>query len=322
MPDDIEVVDRDELLVVVDGAGEEQFVVFSAVECTSDDIEIHLLRQGGCFVVDRQLVLIDATAHSGLGADMQQLRREPVGNVHHCGRLDARFAQGFEDVAPCFGFELAFKEVLFAGESPLRLPRGGGEISAIVGRTMHHEFALQELQTHIRRAEVAGDADQVVQFGTVAIDDVFGCRHAEASDGDRQSGHGGAGVSADKIDVIPFAGKADAGIERLDVFYRETLGDTERDGDLGRCAVHGVDVREIDHRRLVSKVLEGHVFQVKMNAFEQHVGRHEDALGAEVHDRAVVAHAFFGGRLDVFEILCQMFDESKLTVFRDFSHES
>ena len=43
VPDDIEVVHGDEFLVVVERTGEEEFVVFSAVEGARDDIEVHLL---------------------------------------------------------------------------------------------------------------------------------------------------------------------------------------------------------------------------------------------------------------------------------------
>ena len=40
----IHIVKRDEFLVVVDVAGEEQFVVFSPVECAGDDVEVHLFQ--------------------------------------------------------------------------------------------------------------------------------------------------------------------------------------------------------------------------------------------------------------------------------------
>ena len=57
-----------------------------------------------------------------------------------------------------------------------------------------------------------------------------------------------------------------------------------------------------------------------MHALEEHVGCHEHFFCAEIHDGTIVSDGFLRRRLDRFEVFCQMFDESELTVFRDFSH--
>ena len=41
MPDDIQVVNRNEFLVVVDIAGKEQFVILSAIEGARNNVQIH-----------------------------------------------------------------------------------------------------------------------------------------------------------------------------------------------------------------------------------------------------------------------------------------
>ena len=62
MADDIQVLYRDQFLIVVQRAGEEQFIVLTAIECTGDDIQVHLLRQSRSLEVYRQFVFVDAAS--------------------------------------------------------------------------------------------------------------------------------------------------------------------------------------------------------------------------------------------------------------------
>ena len=53
MPDDIDIVNRDEFLVVGERAGEEQFVVLSAVEGAGNDVQVHLLGECSRLIINR-----------------------------------------------------------------------------------------------------------------------------------------------------------------------------------------------------------------------------------------------------------------------------
>ena len=50
--DDIDIVNGDEFLVVGERAGEEQFVVLSAVEGAGNDVQVHLLGERGCLIIN------------------------------------------------------------------------------------------------------------------------------------------------------------------------------------------------------------------------------------------------------------------------------
>ena len=57
---------------------------------------------------------------------------------------------------------------------------------------------------------------------------------------------GSGGVSSHDVNIIFFASQADTGIEFLHVFYTETLGYTQGNGNLLRCAVHGIDIEDYE----------------------------------------------------------------------------
>ena len=107
--------------------------------------------------------------------------------------------------------------------------------------------------------------------------------------------------------------QTNATIERLDVLHRETLADTQTHRNLRRSAVHRVDIREVDHGRFVTQVLERHVLEVKMNAFQQHICRHQHFLAAEIHDSAVVSDTFLRAGLYGLEVFGKMLDQTELT---------
>ena len=49
---------------------EEEFIVFTAIECSSDEVHIELLRHDGGLIVDRDTILIQAATYTGSLADM------------------------------------------------------------------------------------------------------------------------------------------------------------------------------------------------------------------------------------------------------------
>ena len=142
---------------------------------------------------------------------------------------------------------------------------------------MNEPLSFQQLQAHVCRTQVTADANQVVELGAVAIDDILLLRHAQTGDRDGQAGHRRAGVAAHDVHVVTLARQADTAEQRLDVLHRETLADAERNSYLSRRTIHRVDVREIDHGGLVAQVLQRHIFQIEMNALQQHIRRHQDA---------------------------------------------
>ena len=191
MADDIDIIQRNEFLVVVDIAGEEEFIILAAIECTSDDVQIHLFRESNRLVVDRQFVLVDIAAYFGLCADMEEFGGESVGDIHHSRRMDACFAERTDYIHASFWFELSFEQVFASLErlmdTIVMLVRLGEVV--VLRRAEDLQFALKELQSEIRRAEIACDANEVADLGAVAIDDIFLVRDPKAGDSDGQSVH-------------------------------------------------------------------------------------------------------------------------------------
>jgi len=320
--DDIDVVEGDELLVVVDVAGEEEFVILAAVESASDDIEVHLV--GKCYrlVIDGEFVLVDVAADLGLRAYMEEFGRESVGDIHHGRGFDARLAQLLDDIDACLGFELALKEVFTTLEllvDGIVVLVGFAEI-VVAGGTEDLQLALQELESEIRRAEVACDADEVVGFGTVAVDDILFVGYAEAGDGNGQTVHRGAGVTADEVDMIMFAREARAYVELLQILNRETRGYTQTDGDLRGGSVHGADIRNVDRHGFVTQMAQGHVLKVEMDTLDQEVGGDEGTFATMVEHRRVVAYGIDSGWLAGFQVAREVTDKTELTEFGDGCH--
>lgn len=73
VPDDIDIIEWHEFLVVMDIAGEEQLIILSSVECAGDDVQVHLLGECSRLVVNGQFVLVDITAYLRLRADVEEL---------------------------------------------------------------------------------------------------------------------------------------------------------------------------------------------------------------------------------------------------------
>ena len=293
---DVDVVKGNEFLVVVDVAGEEELIVFAAVECAGDDIEVHLFGKRRSLVVDRQFVLVDIAPYPGLRADVEELGRQPVGNVHHGGGFDAGFAECFDDVDARFGFQLTFEEVLTSFEllvDSIVVLLGFAEVAMLRGAE-DLKFAFEELEPEIRRAEVAGDADEIADLGALAIDDIVVVSYAETGDGDRKTVHRGAGVAADEVDIIMFARDAHTRVELFDILDREPRRYTQAYGDLRWRSVHGADVGDIDRHGFVAEVTERDVLQVEMNTFEQQIGGNERAFALMVEHSGVIAYGIDG----------------------------
>ena len=176
MPDEFDTVDLLYLLVVADGDGEQQFVILAAIEGTGGDIHIHLLCHHGRLVVDWDVFLVDVASHARLLADMQEFGGETVADIHHRGGTDARLTEFLDDVATSLGLQLALQQVFLAAKIWLEMCQFfEGTFVSTLFRIFHllvvdRLFALQQLESHVGSTEIAGNADKVGVFGTVAID--------------------------------------------------------------------------------------------------------------------------------------------------------
>ena len=186
--DKLDVFQLLNLLVVANGNGEHQFVVFATVQGAGSDVHVHLFSHHGGLVVDRQLLLKDAAADARLFADVQQFAAEAVADVHHGGGADAGLAQPLDDVATGFRLQLALQQVLLAAEVGLEVRHGLALFLGFINHLVVDALlALQELQSHIGGTEVAADADKVGVAGPVAVDDVLLAGFADTGDADGQT---------------------------------------------------------------------------------------------------------------------------------------
>ena len=65
-------------------------------------------------------------------------------------------------------------------------------------------------------------------------------------------------------------------------------------------------------------MLEGYIVEVEMYAFEQEVGCYESLLVAIVEHGGIVAHTFKCGWIDIFQVFCEVVNETKLTECGNF----
>ena len=66
------------LFIVADGHGEEQFVVFSAIERAGREVHIELFGGDGRLIIDGDFFFINTAAAVALLADMHQFAAQPV----------------------------------------------------------------------------------------------------------------------------------------------------------------------------------------------------------------------------------------------------
>ena len=133
------------LLMIVEGHGEEKFIILSAVESCGHEIHSEFFGHDCSLVVNGDTVLIDAAAGVALLADVEEFGAEAVADIHHgCGDY-AGLVELLDNVAACFRFELTLHEIFLAVEL-------GDEVFLSGGR---HFLAFEELQSHIGCSEIA-----------------------------------------------------------------------------------------------------------------------------------------------------------------------
>ena len=303
MTNDIQILDRNQFLIVLQRTSKEQFIVFTSIECTSHYIEIHLLRQRCRLIVDRQLIFVNTAPHTRLRTDMHQFGRQTIRHIHHGGRFDARLLERCNHIASRLGFELTLQQIFPSFKCQL----------CILISTRHYALALQQLQSHIRRTEVSTHTNKVILFRTITINDVLCICLTQTSDRDSQSRHGRTSISSHNIHTIALASKTNAAVERLYIFHRKTLTYTKANRYLCRCTIHGIYIREIDYRRFVPKMLQGHILEVEVYTFEQHISSHKYSFRTKIHHGAIISHSFLCRFMHCFNVFRQVFYQPKLS---------
>ena len=254
MSDHFHVVERFDERVCREGHGEEQLVVLAAVESAGAYVEIQLFGGHSSLVVDGQAVFVDAAAHVGAATEVEEFAAQAVAHVDHGGGADAGGAKGFDDVASRLGLEVTLQEVLASAEVGGEVEGGAGGFA--LGGTELREvdafFAFEEAESEIGGAEIAAHTDEIGVGGAVAAANVGGAGGAEGGEAQGEAGERGTGVASGEIDVVALAGHADAGIEFVDVFDCEALGERHCREELAGSGVHGVEIGEVDHGGLIT----------------------------------------------------------------------
>ena len=183
---------------------------------------------------------------------------------------------------------MALDDVLLAGKIGLEV--------FLFHPSAHATFALQQLQAHVGRSQVAAHANQVSILSSRAVNDILLGGLTQARHADNESCDRSAGIAAHQVNAVVLTGDAHALVQLLDVFKGEPLADAQRHGYLTRRAVHGIHVAQVHYDGFIAQMHQGHIGQVEMNALKQQVGRDQRlAVLAIVDDGTVIAHATMGG---------------------------
>ena len=181
-------------------------------------------------------------------------------------------------------------------------------------------LALQQLKSHVGGSEVAADADEVGITGSVAIDCLARLCLSDAGDADGQSGIRRGGLASYDVYAPFVAGLSQSAIEQFHVFDGEALAECYADNHLPRCAVHGKDVGNVDHCRLVAQQFYADIGKVEVHALHEHVGSDEHLAVGVGENGAVVAHALLCAGVLWLDVFCQVLDESELTQLGNVCH--
>ena len=178
---------------------------------------------------------------------------------------------------------------------------------------IHGFLTLQELKSHICRTEVARHTHEVGVLGTIAIYDVVLVSLTNTCDADGKPCIRRCGVTSHDIHVPFVAGNSQSTIERLDVFHRKPLAYGKRHRHLPRCSIHGEDVADVHHRRLISEMLHVDICKVEVHSLHKHVGSHQHLLVLIFEHSTVVAHSIHRRGILWLAVLCQSVDKTKFS---------
>ena len=284
--DDVYFLAAFDFFVVFLVDGEKEFVVLATIEGVTDGEHVlaHLGTDAGGLVVDGQAFFVDLATALGLFADVEEFAGETVADINHGGGDNFFFGKKFDDIGAGFGFEVTFEDVVVAVEVGFEIGVGlEGDF-----------FAFKDEEAAVGAAEVAADADEVVELGTAAVGDFVAVGFTDGRDGDDHAEAAARGVATDEVDIVAFAAETYAGVEFFQRLDGETVADGHADKNLARGGVHGADVAEVDGNSLVAKVPEWGIGHVEVDAFNKHIGSDDGFLLAGAQHCGIVAHALDG----------------------------
>ena len=239
---------------------------------------------------------------------MHDFARQPVADVNHGGWLQAKLCDFAHHIHAGFRLQLTLQEVGKIFEFRL----GGW-------RCLKHAFlAFQDLESHVGRTQIPADHQEVVVTRTIASHQ--GIRLGEAHGRHRQRQPRGRRrrVASHQVHLVDLARQTNAFIQLVDGLHRKPVAQPQAHDHLRGHRIHGADVAQVDHHRLVSEVLKRDIAEVKVHALAKHVGGHHKALAHGVNDRCIVPDPAKGRRLLVTQFTRHALNQPKLTQFADF----
>ena len=119
--DEANIVDGLDFLMVTNRNGEQQFIVFAAVECAGGHVHVEFFCHYRSLIVDGDLLLEDTASHMALLADVHQFTRQSIADIHHSCGAYAGSTELLDNIAACLGAQLALEQIFFAGKVGLEL---------------------------------------------------------------------------------------------------------------------------------------------------------------------------------------------------------
>ena len=193
MSDEMHSLDVFHSLMIADGHSEEQFIVLTAVEGASGDIEVEFLCHHRSLIVDGDILLEDAASHMTLMADMEEFATESVADIHHSGGFHSRNFEFLDDVSSCLCLQLSLEQVFLTYKVGLEMAQFLECTFVTLLHCLfhllivHRLLAFEELESHICRTEVARHAHEVGFLSPVAIYDVVLVGLTDTGDTDGES---------------------------------------------------------------------------------------------------------------------------------------
>ena len=179
MPYHVHVLHFKNLFVISKRHGEQKLVILTPVQSSGYGANLHLICQGRRLVVYRNPFLVNSAPRAALLADVQQFGRQAVGNVNHRRWQNAGFGQTFRYVAARLGLELALQQVFMPRKVGLHgFERGVCAFQAFAFVFEHCLFALEQLQPHVSRAQVAAHANKVCIVRSASVNNTVARRRA------------------------------------------------------------------------------------------------------------------------------------------------
>ena len=157
-----------------------------------------------------------------------------------------------------------------------------------------------------------------VSLRSTTIDHLLLGHLTDTSQRNGQSCEGRRGVATYNINSPLVARLLQALIESVQVLDLKPFSQADADSQLTRRTVHGKDIVDRRHNRLVGQMLHVDVGQVKLDALHEELRGDERQLIATVDHRTIVAWPHQGRGIVCGKPLGQSIDQTKLPYLVDF----